>query len=204
MTAPAPPFCISSSVAELADPAWRLSTQGRRSGESAARGRLRALSQPHVELRSVAARHSGLSATIPSLHGEVRALLAAARLARRGWRGFRVRRGERDTEAIDTAVRLAREGYVVVMFPEGTRRRRGCGRSGAARTPERRGLRSTRVSRSFPPRSRARTGCCGWVAARRVWLSGRHRRPARPARPDVAQEARSADGRYLRPEETLE
>jgi 1-acyl-sn-glycerol-3-phosphate acyltransferase len=39
--------------------------------------------------------------------------------------GFRVRRGEGDVEAIETAVRLCREGHIVVMFPEGTRRRKG-------------------------------------------------------------------------------
>ena len=39
--------------------------------------------------------------------------------------GFKVRRGERDEEAIRTAVALAREGHGVVMFPEGTRRRKG-------------------------------------------------------------------------------
>lgn len=39
--------------------------------------------------------------------------------------GFCVRRGERDVEAIDTAVQLCREGHVVVMFPEGTRRKKG-------------------------------------------------------------------------------
>jgi 1-acyl-sn-glycerol-3-phosphate acyltransferase len=39
--------------------------------------------------------------------------------------GFRVRRGERDVEAIDRAVQLCREGHVVVMFPEGTRRKKG-------------------------------------------------------------------------------
>jgi len=39
--------------------------------------------------------------------------------------GFPVRRGERDEEAIRTAVELCREGHVVVMFPEGTRRRKG-------------------------------------------------------------------------------
>ena len=38
---------------------------------------------------------------------------------------FRVRRGEGDTEAIATAVQLAREGEVVVIFPEGTRRTKG-------------------------------------------------------------------------------
>jgi 1-acyl-sn-glycerol-3-phosphate acyltransferase len=38
---------------------------------------------------------------------------------------FPVHRGLADVEAIETAVRLAREGNVVVMFPEGTRRAKG-------------------------------------------------------------------------------
>ena len=38
---------------------------------------------------------------------------------------FPVRRGERDLEAIRTATELCRAGHVVVMFPEGTRRRKG-------------------------------------------------------------------------------
>jgi 1-acyl-sn-glycerol-3-phosphate acyltransferase len=38
---------------------------------------------------------------------------------------FPVHRGLGDREAIETAVRLAREGNVVVMFPEGTRRAKG-------------------------------------------------------------------------------
>jgi 1-acyl-sn-glycerol-3-phosphate acyltransferase len=38
---------------------------------------------------------------------------------------FPVRRGERDAESFKTAVKLAREGGVVAMFPEGTRRRKG-------------------------------------------------------------------------------
>ncbi len=38
---------------------------------------------------------------------------------------FKVRRGERDVFAIATAVQLAREGHAVVIFPEGTRRRKG-------------------------------------------------------------------------------
>jgi 1-acyl-sn-glycerol-3-phosphate acyltransferase len=53
---------------------------------------------------------------------------------------FKVRRGLADVEAIETAVRLARAGHVVVMFPEGTRREKGLvkrhqprPRSGAAR-----------------------------------------------------------------------
>jgi 1-acyl-sn-glycerol-3-phosphate acyltransferase len=53
---------------------------------------------------------------------------------------FKVRRGLADAEAIATAVRLAREGSAVMMFPEGTRRTKGLvkkhearPRSGAAR-----------------------------------------------------------------------
>lgn len=43
----------------------------------------------------------------------------------RGAGAFKVRRGERDQEAIDIALQLCREGNVVVMFPEGTRRKKG-------------------------------------------------------------------------------
>ena len=39
--------------------------------------------------------------------------------------GFPVRRGERDLEAMETAIRLAREGHAVAMFPHGTRQRKG-------------------------------------------------------------------------------
>jgi len=39
--------------------------------------------------------------------------------------GFKVRRGERDVEAIATAVELVRAGHVVVMFPHGTRQTKG-------------------------------------------------------------------------------
>ena len=46
---------------------------------------------------------------------------------------FPVRRGERDQEAIDTAVRLCREGNIVVMFPEGTRREKGLRKKREAR-----------------------------------------------------------------------
>jgi 1-acyl-sn-glycerol-3-phosphate acyltransferase len=53
---------------------------------------------------------------------------------------FPVHRGLGDVEAVETAVALAREGHVVVMFPEGTRRTKGLvkkhrarPRSGAAR-----------------------------------------------------------------------
>jgi len=38
---------------------------------------------------------------------------------------FKVRRGESDLEAIRVAEQLARDGHVIAMFPEGTRRRKG-------------------------------------------------------------------------------
>lgn len=38
---------------------------------------------------------------------------------------FKVRRGQNDFEAIETATELARGGHAIVMFPEGTRRRKG-------------------------------------------------------------------------------
>jgi len=38
---------------------------------------------------------------------------------------FKVRRGERDIDAINRAVELVREGHIVVMFPHGTRQRKG-------------------------------------------------------------------------------
>jgi 1-acyl-sn-glycerol-3-phosphate acyltransferase len=42
------------------------------------------------------------------------------------WGGaFKVRRGERDIEAMNKAVELVRAGHIVVMFPHGTRQRKG-------------------------------------------------------------------------------
>src|SRR5438067_12764455 len=46
---------------------------------------------------------------------------------------FKVHRGERDLDAIRTAEELAREGHVVAMFPEGTRRRKGLRKKWEAR-----------------------------------------------------------------------
>ena len=46
---------------------------------------------------------------------------------------FPVRRGERDTAAIATATQLCRAGHVVVMFPEGTRRKKGLRKTREAR-----------------------------------------------------------------------
>ncbi len=50
-----------------------------------------------------------------------------------GCGAFKVRRGESDREAIETAEQLCREGYVVVMFPEGTRRTKGLRKKWQAR-----------------------------------------------------------------------
>lgn len=62
------------------------------------------------------------------------------RLVVDGAGAFPVHRGQADAAAIETAVRLAREGNVIAMFPEGTRRQKGLvkrfearPRSGAAR-----------------------------------------------------------------------
>jgi 1-acyl-sn-glycerol-3-phosphate acyltransferase len=62
------------------------------------------------------------------------------RLVLDGAGAFKIRRGLGDREAIETAVQLARDGHVVAMFPEGTRRAKGLvkkheprPRSGAAR-----------------------------------------------------------------------
>jgi 1-acyl-sn-glycerol-3-phosphate acyltransferase len=46
---------------------------------------------------------------------------------------FPVRRGEGDVEAIATAARLCHAGHVVVMFPEGTRRKKGLKKKWEAR-----------------------------------------------------------------------
>ena len=43
----------------------------------------------------------------------------------RGAGAFKVRRGEGDTAAMDRGIELAREGHAVVIFPEGTRRKKG-------------------------------------------------------------------------------
>ena len=55
------------------------------------------------------------------------------RLIIEGAGAFKVHRGRADTEAIETAVRLVREGHAVVMFPEGTRRKKGLAKKHEAR-----------------------------------------------------------------------
>jgi 1-acyl-sn-glycerol-3-phosphate acyltransferase len=51
----------------------------------------------------------------------------------KGAGGFKVRRGQRDLEAIEIATCLARDGSVIVMFPEGTRRAKGMRKKHVAR-----------------------------------------------------------------------
>jgi 1-acyl-sn-glycerol-3-phosphate acyltransferase len=51
----------------------------------------------------------------------------------RGGGAFKVRRGEGDVEAMRTAGDLVREGEIVVMFPEGTRRVKGLRKKHVAR-----------------------------------------------------------------------
>jgi 1-acyl-sn-glycerol-3-phosphate acyltransferase len=46
---------------------------------------------------------------------------------------FKVRRGSGDADAIRTAVGLVRDGEIVVMFPEGTRRKKGMRKTRQAR-----------------------------------------------------------------------
>lgn len=46
---------------------------------------------------------------------------------------FKVRRGEGDVEAMRTAVELVQDGEIVVMFPEGTRQKKGLVKKHAAR-----------------------------------------------------------------------
>ena len=50
-----------------------------------------------------------------------------------GGGAFPVRRGEADLEAVRRAVELVRDGEIVVMFPEGTRRRKGLRKKHEAR-----------------------------------------------------------------------
>ena len=102
---------------------------------------------------------------------------------------FPVRRGERDLEAIQTAVELCRAGEVVVMFPEGTRRRKGLREEARGAAAHRRGADRDRGGRA------ARAG------------GGEGHRPAVPARAaprrlreplapggDAARADRAADG----------
>ena len=102
---------------------YRLRARGR---EHLPDGRLRARGEPQLELRPLAARAAALPAAAISASWPSRSSSGPRSSSSRPQPGaFPVRRGERDTEALETAARLCREGHIVVMFPEGTRRQEG-------------------------------------------------------------------------------
>ncbi len=114
--------------------------------------------QPHVEPRPLAARRRALAAPAP-LHGEVGALEARAAHACCAPAGsFPVRRGEGDIEALETAIRLCREGRVMAMFPEGTRRTQGPAQEAPAAPPHGHGADRARSRRSARPGGDPRHG----------------------------------------------
>ena len=154
------------------------------------RGRLRARLQPHLELRPVAARHAALAAAAASLHGEVGALLVTARPFLEAAGAFPVRRGERDTVAIETAIALAREGKVVVDVPRGHAAAEGAAqeargaaahRRGADRARGRRAARAGR-GRGHRPAARGSASCASPTARPSTSTTCASRRPARPRR----------------------
>ena len=69
---------------------------------------------------------------------------------------FPVHRGLGDREAVKTAIRLAREGNVVVMFPEGTRRTKGLVKKHQPRATDRRGANRAGGRSAARPCSRRR------------------------------------------------
>jgi 1-acyl-sn-glycerol-3-phosphate acyltransferase len=100
--------------------------------------RLRARGLEHLPERGfvLAANHTSnfdpWPLGIPLLPGRQLRFMAKAELFNpvltpilRAGGAFKVRRGEGDIEAMRTAVELVRDGEIVVMFPEGTRQRKG-------------------------------------------------------------------------------
>ena len=119
---------------------------------------------------------------------------------------FPVRRGQRDRAAIETAVRLAREGHAVAMFPEGTRRTKGLVKRFEARP--RSGAARIALEAGVPLVPAAVKGTDKLLRLRqapdRVRRARRHRRPARPgARRRGARGDRAADGEILELEAAL-
>ena len=75
-----------------------------------------------LELRPLAARDTDCSPAAAALHGQVGALQPAVEAGPGAAGAFKVRRGEGDIEALRPRSQLAKEGEIVGMFPEGTRR----------------------------------------------------------------------------------
>ncbi len=118
--------------------------------------------------------------------------------------GFRVDRGKRDQQAIDTAVALCRAGHAVVMFPEGTRRAKGMRKRyearwhiGAARIALEAGV-------PLVPAGISGTDRLGRLGPLRVAYGppDRHRRPGGARRPREA--AQEATDRLMAPIDALE
>ncbi len=114
---------------------------------------LRPRGQPSLELRPVAARAAALPAAVSAVHGEVGAVLVPARARSSPAAGaFPVRRGQRDDEAIATAVELCARRPRRRDVPRGDAPREGAPQEarGALARAARPGSPSRRVSRSFP------------------------------------------------------
>ena len=107
---------------------------------------------------------------------------------------FQVRRGEADIEAMNKAVDLVREGHIVVMFPHGTRQRKGLVKkhqprphSGAARIAL-----EAHVPLVPAAISRARwTVPSSSASSRTSSRSGARRRPRRPPKRSSRRRPRS-------------
>ena len=115
----------------------------------------------------------------------------------RGGGAFKVQRGQADSDAIDTAVELARAGEIVVMFPEGTRRRKGMRKKyeSRGRTRARPGSRCAPACRSSRRRSSARTGSPGSGPLRVAYGPPVRSTTWRARRPRVVADSdRPADG----------
>ena len=119
----------------------------------------------------------------------------------KGAGGFKVGEVSATLRRSRRAEQLARDGYVVVMFPEGTRRTKGLRKkhvarahTGAARIALSAGVPLVPAAISVP------TGCAPGADSRCLRVSARHRRPPRPASGRRrAGGHRPADGGHLRP-----
>ena len=147
-------------------------------------GRLRARRQPPLELRPLAARDAALPAAVPALHGEVGALLVRRSSTFIDACGaFPVRRGQRDLEAIETAIAALPRGAHRRHVPGGHAAQEGAAEEvrGARRTRARRGSRSRRTCRSSRPGSSAPTGSAGCAQLRVAYRRRRSRSTTSPA-----------------------
>ena len=120
--------------------------------------------QPSLELRPVAARDAAVAedATCASWRSRSSTGSRSSKIID-GAGAFPVRRGQHDTVAMETAIRLAREGNIVAMFPEGTRRAERAPEEARGASAHRRRAHRARGRRAARSRRGARepTGCAG-------------------------------------------